>query len=78
LGGLNLWRVSISPASFATLAAIRRAFGEMWMAFIGYENLAVSYLTPEIHAEPKNENAKEGRYDHQFDFVHRGDVESHD
>jgi hypothetical protein len=35
LGGLNLWRVSISPASFATLAAIRRAFGEMWMAFIG-------------------------------------------
>jgi hypothetical protein len=47
------------------------------MAFIGYENLAVSYLTPEINAEPKNENAKECRNNHQFDVVHRRDVKGH-
>jgi len=41
------------------------------------QNLAVSYLTPEINAKPKNENAKEGRYNHQFDVVHWGNVEGH-
>ena len=42
-------------------------------AFIRYENLAVSYLTPEINAEPKNENGRDSRYNQQFDGVHRWD-----
>ena len=45
--------------------------------FIRYKNLAVSYLTPRIIAEPKNENTKDGRSNRQFDGGYRGNGEGH-
>jgi hypothetical protein len=41
-------------------------------AALSLRNLAVSYLTPKINAEPKNEDANEGAYNRDFNGGHGG------